>query len=744
MISLSDEPTFLHFQKLVDQARKSIFTYCPEWTDYNVSDPGIMLIELFAAMTAQLDYRLHRIPERNLLKFLKLLGVTPDPPQPAETNLTFYLITPFPLIRANGQLDYVTTTKIPVNTEVAVPRATGAEPEIIFVTETERVIAAPRLMHVRRDFQGRDINQQFSDNCLKPISTNEGIIYELKQGGFEAFQPTPQPGDTFYVGFNEQQNIAGYILQLNLNCAYARGTGIISDSPPLIWEYSLGDQPWKSIEAEEDTTKGLNENGYTRFRLPLDLQPTSVRGVRAYWLRCRYEIKDETKQGRYEKTPQINDLKAFVLGITLPAIHSTLVEGEELGESNGEPGQRFRLSRQPVLPFEEARQEVVTVDEEKPTGILMVEWKKVADFTHSGPYDRHFSLDLSSGEICFGPTIRQSDGTICQYGAIPKLGHKIRVTRYRTGGGVEGNVPAGSLRVLKKPISYIHEVTNRSQAIGGKDPEPPEAAIFKAKERLQGRQRAVTAEDYEYLCQQIDGVARVKCLEPGSGQINLGPGMVKLLVVPRVNMTTLLDDSKIDHQSSRATSLLTKLKLDDDLKRQLRGELEPTRLLGITLTIGEPTYLGVKVAAEIQRERSVSTQEVKEKIIKALEDYLAPLLKLNEPAQLGNGHSLAEGGSYRQVLAGSNGAFSNSTITATSGWSFGQNLYISDIYARLKAVPGVNHVTKVKLWWREYDLNDLGSLPDWTCAENDFVPVPPDGLVCLDDDKDTFEGIKVF
>jgi hypothetical protein len=42
----------LRFQSdLVDEMRKRIVRYCPEWTEYNLSDPGITLIELFAWMT---------------------------------------------------------------------------------------------------------------------------------------------------------------------------------------------------------------------------------------------------------------------------------------------------------------------------------------------------------------------------------------------------------------------------------------------------------------------------------------------------------------------------------------------------------------------------------------------------------------------------------------------------------------------------------------------------------------------
>ena len=46
------------FQDLVDEAKRMVQQRCPEWTDHNVSDPGVTLIETFAWMTDQLVYRL--------------------------------------------------------------------------------------------------------------------------------------------------------------------------------------------------------------------------------------------------------------------------------------------------------------------------------------------------------------------------------------------------------------------------------------------------------------------------------------------------------------------------------------------------------------------------------------------------------------------------------------------------------------------------------------------------------------
>ena len=82
------------FQDLVDDAKRLVQQRCPEWTDHNVSDPGVTLIELFAWMTDQLLYRLNRVPDRNYVKFLELIGVTLFPPTAARTQVTFWLSAP--------------------------------------------------------------------------------------------------------------------------------------------------------------------------------------------------------------------------------------------------------------------------------------------------------------------------------------------------------------------------------------------------------------------------------------------------------------------------------------------------------------------------------------------------------------------------------------------------------------------------------------------------------------------------
>ena len=82
------------FQELVSEARMRIARSCPEWTEHNVSDPGITLIELFAWMTDMLSYRVNRLPDKLHVALLELLGVELHGPTAARTHVRFRLAAP--------------------------------------------------------------------------------------------------------------------------------------------------------------------------------------------------------------------------------------------------------------------------------------------------------------------------------------------------------------------------------------------------------------------------------------------------------------------------------------------------------------------------------------------------------------------------------------------------------------------------------------------------------------------------
>ncbi len=77
------------YQDLVNQALARIAVHNPEWTNYNDSDPGVTLVQLFAFLTESLLYRVNLVPDRNRRKFLMLLGLGLQPAMPAQGLITF-------------------------------------------------------------------------------------------------------------------------------------------------------------------------------------------------------------------------------------------------------------------------------------------------------------------------------------------------------------------------------------------------------------------------------------------------------------------------------------------------------------------------------------------------------------------------------------------------------------------------------------------------------------------------------
>lgn len=678
----------LHFQRdLVDEARRRIIRYCPEWTDYNLSDPGITLIELFAWMTELITYRLNRVPEKNYIKFLELLGVQLQPPSSARTELTFWLSTPFPITPES-----TTVAVVPQGTEIATQQLDG-EAEIIFTTDERLVIAPPPLVQLRR--QG-DLNRNY--------------LSRLGIETFYAFQRTPQVGDTFYIGFDPEQPLNGQLLRLTFECEQTQAVGIRREDPPLVWEVSLGEGRWAEVKpssrtGEEDTTGGLNNpTGSLTLYLPLEMAADTVQGRTAHWIRCRFEPR-RSEQGRYAQSPRIQGLEAHTLGRTVRATHAVVYEDERLGVSDGEPGQRYPLDNVPVLPPESG--ETVEIEELRAGEVVFVPWTRVEDFATSTRYDRHFTLDEASGEVAFGPSVRQADGTVRQYGRVPEAGRAIRFTSYRHGGGARGNVPAGNLQILRTSPAYIDHVTNLRRAEGGRDQESLDEAKLRARREMRAQQRAVTAEDFENLARRATrAVARVNCRAPSAVGSTLPPGMIELLVVPAVFEAVRAGD-------------LARLAIETPLREELIAYLDHYRLLTTTLRVRAPRYLGVAVTVELVPGEYSHPETVRARVMERLHQFITPLA-------LGDEDALSE-------MVGH----------AWEGWPFGRDLYVSEIFSLVQQVPGVQHVLDVQIASRPVvpaeempqgaepvaeteKATDVGLVP----LEGRLLAVPDDTVLC--------------
>ncbi len=614
------------FQDLVNEARLRIHQSCPEWTEHNVSDPGITLIELFAWMTEMLIYRVNRIPDKLHVALLELLGIGLEPPTGASTEIQFRLAAPpiEPVIIPGGA------------TEVGTLR-TASEDAIVFQTNDDFEILPMRPMAYAIE----------KTRTVKQVGVASGTA-KPKGEDQRPFGTPPEAGDALYLGFDDP--LARILLQIEVDCSQARGAGVDPEDPPLRWEVSSSEAPngWEEADVLLDRTGGFNYgSGIVELQLPPRHSIATVGGQRAHWLRCRVDAATRSggKATRYQNPPEIYSVTAQPVGALIPASHATRETDEIVGESDGTPGQTFQLRHAPAL----APSEGETLEVRSGDGADWERWELVESFVESGPTDRHYMLDLPHGLIELGPAVRAAEGGWRQYGAVPPAGSILRFPRYRHGGGRRGNVAAGSLTMLKSAIPGVASVTNPAPALGGVDAETLDSARQRAAMELHTRNRAVTAEDFEFLAGEASQrVARVYCAPPENG------GPIRLHILPRVEPA----DRRLEPNE---------LTPDEALFEEVAAFLDARRLIGTTIELVPARLRGVSVVVNLVASPHSDLERVERDVSYALYTYLNPLV----------------GGS--QVGLG-------------DGWQFGRSLNQGELYGVVHAVDGVEFVKILRVY----------------------------------------------
>ncbi len=559
------------FQDLVDDAKRLVQQRCPTWTDHNVSDPGVTLIEAVAQMVDQLIYRLNRVPDRNYIKFLELIGVELRPPAAARGSATFWLAAPQPqpvIVRSGSR--------------VATPRTDVSDP-VTFSTTDELAI----------------VPCSFSRVATQPAKgTPTDTTAQIGRGGFPAFSQVPVVGDALLVGLSDA--VPSCAVLLRLDCTVS-GRGVDPRRPPLAWE-AWTDNGWVACEQGPDQTGGLNKPGDLILHVPSGHRASVIARERAGWLRCRL-VAALPGQQTYVESPTIVSVAAHTVGGTAPTVHAEEVLGEVIGRSDGTPAQRFALQRRPVVASDGPLAISVLA------GDSVQQWSEVPHFAESGPDDRHFKIDAYAGEVEFGPAVRTADGGLRHYGAVPPAGAVLRLESYRTGGGRLGNVARGQVRVLKTSIPYVTRVENREAAIGGADAESLADAKARGPLLLRSRGRAVTVGDFEELARDAaPEAARVVCLP----ERDVANG-VRLLVVPHVAGNDLGRIERADLDPPWQT-------LD-----RISTRLDECRLVGTRLLVQGAEYVWLTVVVRLSARPGFDPGALRADVLRALYRLYEPL-----------------------------------------------------------------------------------------------------------------------
>ena len=405
------------FQDLVDDARRYVQRRCPQWSDHNVSDPGITLIETFAMVTDQLLYRLNRVPDRLYLRFLELLGIDMVPPVAARADVTFWLTAP--------RDDTVT---VRAGTEVATDRTETDEPGTTVVAF-----------------------ETVQDLAVLPCSLSAVVT---ASAGEQPVDRTEQLDD----------RDAHRLLR---RAARARRRDPVRPVRPRC-RGAPSRSGWRPRPRAPASTRATRRGAGRRGRAgggrsaswsPGATAPAGSTGPATSSCTSRRRTSRRSRPGRRAGLAALHagGPAAVLPALALPACRRAPSPSagrsrpctprrsatRSSGSAKALPGQRFRLGRGPVLGGA-GEPLVVEVAAAGSGEDGWRAWERVEHFDASAGTDRHFRLEAATGEIVFGPGVRQLDGTLRQYGAVPDLAAPVRATVYRVGGGSRGNVAAGA------------------------------------------------------------------------------------------------------------------------------------------------------------------------------------------------------------------------------------------------------------------------------------------------------------
>jgi baseplate J-like protein len=218
-----------NFEQLLLEAKRRIPVYTPEWTNFEIdSDPGITIVQLFAFLTENLLYRADRIPERNRLKFLQLLGIPLQQAAPAQGLVRIRNergpVEPLPLaagvVVSAGQVNFLTLDPLnvlPVDSlAFSKRRISPDDPRHEEFSQKYQAIKEAKLAALELEADdGSDEDGTVTENDQTEAETLEGSVqldfYETSQ----MREPTPgEPNPVLDLSSNETTDHAVYLALL--------------------------------------------------------------------------------------------------------------------------------------------------------------------------------------------------------------------------------------------------------------------------------------------------------------------------------------------------------------------------------------------------------------------------------------------------------------------------------------------------------------------------------------------------
>jgi Baseplate J-like protein len=618
---------------------------------------------------------------------------------------------------------------------------TSGTPPVTTVTIDPSNIHPPEIKSLTIEYKSSGVAPQY---CLTYNNLDWSAVSLPFESDttFSPFVALDDTRDSFYLGF-DQAPLKGPI---SIFFSLQEQEYVEENRPRVEWQYfrRVKGRPageWTRL-AITDGTRDFTQSGTVEFIGPPDFAAVQRFGRLLFWVRAidnqnKFKPKPKEEQTRRVRRvlirppaskltlcdQEVESLTSFVAFPTPPSttppapiiqgvylntawsIQAETIQDEILGSSDGGANQKYSLIKSPVIEesiwinelstLTETEQKNFREQQEFETRIrkdaegnvteFSIRWHSVDDLALAGPADRVYAIDRTFGLVTFG------DGA--KGGQVPPIGKDNIRASYRTGGGSRGNVARGLIKSLRSTIPFVEKASNPEAAGGGSDTELIEKALERGPQILKHRNRAVAAEDFEWLAKQASqAIARAKCLPTFDDRGRRKTGWVTVIIIP-------------DSQDPRP---LPAPQLRQRVEKYLLEHGPNVASFPKQIKVIPPAYVAIRVLADIYPLTIDLAPQVESDAISTLQKFLHPLT-----------------GGYGSV-----------------GWEFGRFPCLSDFYRLLEEIEGVDHVENLSLTLQPTTLLGEFTGTSLTVSEDHPVDVtaPPFALVYSGEHKITVKS----
>lgn len=585
------------FEQIFQKAQKQISLLTSDWTNYNPSDPGITLLELFSWYKEVQQYHLNALGQEHERAYLKLLGASPRPMQPAQVRL---------FLEGAGD--------VPAGSVFLAEK-------IPFETTTSIYAADSHLMGLGR-------NGRMEMDLRKVWSTGGKLAFcpflpqeDAREQSFTLYFDRPLPDGVALQLWFELEEESGpqldderFVPYVTMGCAYWNGTA------------------YAAVTVLEDQTRSFFRSGLFRFQLPQPADMECEEGgyplrftvqegaylkppvVRNLWFNTVQAVQKETfsqicrypcsEQGEIVlKRDRLLQMERFLLygvdGDRRVPLEWEAVDGErirlhtraftaaeavtwqpqaadlrQLGTATGVANLRVPLMQSGVLP------DSLALLVKEPDG-SWYRWKRAEDLYDAKPDERVYRFDGDA--LCFGDD---------EHGMAPE--GELVLAAWSVSRGKEGNIQGGA---LLPPDSGMQSALCLSPAWGGSEPESTEACFRRVRQELHDVKRCVTLGDFEQMAQSVPGIGlkRVRAFTKDDA-----PNQVFLALEIAGNHTVL----------------------PAGVEENLRRAILPHVMLNTKVHFLMPLYVQIKVYAHIsvRPQSTVHQQDLRQAFVRYFDD----------------------------------------------------------------------------------------------------------------------------